>query len=121
VDRAALPPPEGQRPGLTRPFIAPRTPVEEALAAIWVDVLGVERAGIDDDFFDLGGHSLLATRIVARAASRFEVALPLSVLLEEPTIRELAATITERLMAQPPAAPTHPGGPGGRSAGDPTH
>src|SRR5208337_2668020 len=62
VDRHALPTPDGQRPELDEAFVAGRTPTEELLAEIWAQVLGVERVGIYDDFFQLGGHSLLATQ-----------------------------------------------------------
>ncbi|MCB1032516.1 MAG: amino acid adenylation domain-containing protein, partial [Acidobacteria bacterium] len=66
VDRRALPDPEGDRSGVAATYTAPRTPVEELLAAIWSELLGVERVGLDDDFFELGGHSLLATQVVSR-------------------------------------------------------
>ena len=64
LDRKALPAPAAARDASTE-LVAPRTAVEELLAAIWAEILGVETVGIDDDFFDLGGHSLLATQVVA--------------------------------------------------------
>jgi amino acid adenylation domain-containing protein len=67
IDRRSLPEPDPARPELAEPFVAPASPVEERLAAIWAEVLGVEKVGIHDDFFELGGHSLLATQVVARA------------------------------------------------------
>jgi hypothetical protein len=66
VDRKALPAPGGARPELDGVYVAPRSPVEEALAGIWRDVLGLEQLGVHDDFFELGGHSLLATQVVSR-------------------------------------------------------
>jgi amino acid adenylation domain-containing protein len=66
VDRRALPAPDGRRPVLDTPFVAPRTPVEEQVAGIWEGVLGLTRVGIHDNFFELGGHSLLATQMIAR-------------------------------------------------------
>jgi acyl carrier protein len=70
--------------------VAPRTPVEELLAGIWSDVLGVERIGIHDDFFELGGHSLLATQVASRVREAFRVELPLRSLFEAHTIADLA-------------------------------
>src|SRR4029077_3401320 len=64
VDRRALPAPEG-RPEVGV-YVAPRTPTEEALAAIWSEVLKVDRVGIEDNFFELGGHSLLALTLIER-------------------------------------------------------
>jgi amino acid adenylation domain-containing protein len=66
VDRRSLPAPDTVRPELEKPFVAPRTEVEERLAAIWSDVLGLEQIGVRDNFFELGGHSLLATQVVSR-------------------------------------------------------
>ena len=92
LDRNALPDPK-----LETGFVAPRTPTEEKLADIWRDVLGGQRAGIHDNFFDLGGHSLLATQVISRIRSAFEIALPFNALFEAPTIAELA----ERIGAAP--------------------
>src|SRR5205823_6921985 len=69
IDRGALPAPDQPRPDLGTSYVAPRTVLEQQLAAIWGDVLGLERIGIHDNFFELGGHSLLAMRVTARANS----------------------------------------------------
>ncbi|HYH45171.1 MAG TPA: phosphopantetheine-binding protein, partial [Thermoanaerobaculia bacterium] len=91
VDRRALPAPQPQeaRPG----FVAPSSPTEEALAAIWAEVLGRGRVGIHDNFFDLGGHSLKATQVVSRVRETFGVELPLRRLFDQPTVAALAACI----------------------------
>jgi FkbH-like protein len=78
------------RPDLESDFVAPRTPVEESLAKVWLDVLGLDRVGVYDDFFRLGGHSLLATQILSRVIERFQVNLPLQSLLQHPTIAGVA-------------------------------
>src|SRR2546430_2636686 len=67
-------------------YLAPRTPVEEAVAEIWAHVLGVPSVGVQDDFFALGGHSLLATQVVAQVRSDFAVELPLHSLFTYPTV-----------------------------------
>jgi amino acid adenylation domain-containing protein len=90
VDRKALPAPDrGPAPG----FVAPRTPAEEILAEIWAEVLGRERVGLLDSFFDLGGHSLLAAVLMARIEKRFGKALPLAILFTAPNLEALAAFV----------------------------
>lgn len=96
VDRKALPAPARARPDLGSPPVAPRNPMEAQLAAIWQEVLGLERVGIHDGFLDLGGDSLLASRIVARALQTFRVDLPLRSLFEAPTVAAMATAIAER-------------------------
>ena len=111
VDRAALPPPDPARPALDTPFAAPRDPIELELAAIWCEVLGLERVGIHDPFFELGGDSLAALRVVHLIEERIEAGLPVSALLEAATI----ALMAERLRAtrQADAVVTiRPGGAG---------
>jgi amino acid adenylation domain-containing protein len=100
VDRRALPPPDAARPELATPFIAPRTPVEDLLATLWAEILGLEQVGIHDDFFELGGHSLLATQLMSRLLDAFQVELPLTRLFEASTVANLAMVIVQRLVEQ---------------------
>ena len=95
VDRRALPLPDQAGSNLRVNYVAPRNLNEETLAAIWTEVLGIDRVGVLDDFFELGGHSLLATRIVSRIRSAFQVELPLRSLFETPTIANLADVIAK--------------------------
>ncbi|MFJ2264643.1 amino acid adenylation domain-containing protein, partial [Streptomyces sp. NPDC087844] len=92
LDRTALPEPHGVRQEATGP-VAPRTEAERILAEVWAQVLGVEEVGAEDNFFDLGGHSLLATQVISRVREVFGVEVPLSVLFDEPTVREFASVI----------------------------
>jgi len=109
LDRLALPAPE-EAAGAGA-YVAPRTPVEEAVAAIWSSVLGIERISVEEDFFALGGHSLLAAQIIAQVRSDLSVDLPLHALFSSPTIALLSEQIvgligesgddeTERLLAE---------------------
>jgi len=95
VARLALPAPDARRPELEGLFVAPRTTVEQTVAGIWTQVLGVEKVGIHDNFFDLGGHSLLATQVVSRLRRTFGVKIPLRTLFEAPSVAELALAIVQ--------------------------
>ncbi|MCI0362343.1 MAG: amino acid adenylation domain-containing protein [Phycisphaerales bacterium] len=92
LDRKALPAPEYRS---EESFVAPRTPTEDRLAAIWGEVLKLDRVGIHDNFFDLGGHSLLATQVIARLRKTFSVDVQLRALFESPTVVGLSALIVQ--------------------------
>jgi acyl carrier protein len=95
IDRRALPAPElGSAEG-EEGYVAPRDPVEEAIAAIWTSVLGIEHVGVHDSFFEVGGHSLAATQVVSRVREALRVELPLRRLFETPTIEGLASAVAE--------------------------
>ena len=91
------------RPELANPYVAPRNKLEETIAVIWQEILGVAQVGVNDDFFmDLSGSSLLATQLVAQLRQRLQVDLPLRRLFEGPTVAQLAVAIdSERENALP--------------------
>jgi acyl carrier protein len=98
VDRRALPAPE--RIGLPeREHVPPASPLEEQLAAVCAEVLGRERVGMADNFFDLGGHSLLATQWMARLRDRYGVEITLQMVFETSSLRELADRLVEEELA----------------------
>ena len=98
IDRRVLPAPDSSLRELEDKFVAPSTPTEEVLAAIWAEVLGLQQVGINDNLFELGGHSLLATQIISRIREAFSIELPLRHLFEAPTIASLSQAIeTARL------------------------
>ncbi|HEX6200067.1 MAG TPA: phosphopantetheine-binding protein, partial [Thermoanaerobaculia bacterium] len=99
-------------------YLAPRTPLEAAVAGIWAAFLPVERVGVRDDFFDLGGHSLIATRIVSRIRKDLGVALPLGALFELPTVEALCRELAAAGAALPGYAET-PEDDGRATAADP--
>jgi amino acid adenylation domain-containing protein len=119
VDRRALPSPEVWLAGEPEdaPRTPPRNPVEEVIAGIWEDLLGLiprgQPAGVDDDFFHLGGHSLLAIRLLSRLRAVLGVDLPVQQVFDSPTIAGLAAAVARALVsgdaaagpALPPLAP----------------
>ncbi|AVT28848.1 non-ribosomal peptide synthetase [Plantactinospora sp. BC1] len=91
VDRPALPPPTGERPHLDGAFVAPRSVVERRLSEIWAEVLGVDRVGVQDNFFDLGGTSLTLVEVHERIVAAFDVDMPVVRLFQNPTIQALVA------------------------------
>ncbi|MFP3941449.1 MAG: amino acid adenylation domain-containing protein, partial [Thermoanaerobaculia bacterium] len=110
VDRRALPAPEDSRPELETGFVAPRTRTERRLAAIWCEVLRVDRVGAEDDFFDLGGHSLLATQLASRIRGELGVELPVAAVLEHTRLDALAAHL-DRLLPEEDESGAEPSGP----------
>ncbi|HEX8338906.1 MAG TPA: amino acid adenylation domain-containing protein, partial [Pyrinomonadaceae bacterium] len=107
VNRRRLPAPDWSRPGLEDEFVAARTPVEELLAGMWAELLGLERVGAGDNFFELGGHSLLATQVVSRLSDIFKVDIPLRTLFESPVVASFAEAVTA-LMADEAAGDDQP-------------
>lgn len=108
IDRQALTPPEDGREGTEAGFAVPRNQIEDMVAGICAEVLGLERFGLYDNFFDLGGHSLLATRAIGRLRRAFEIEIPLRSLFDAPRVVDLAARIEglirDRSTAAPPIA-----------------
>ncbi len=102
VNRKALPAPDMSRPDLEEAFVAPRTPTEERLARIWSEVLGLEKIGIRDNYFDLGGASIQSLEIISKA-SEAGLKLALESLFEFQTIEELATAIDSGASASAPA------------------
>nr|WP_282706364.1 non-ribosomal peptide synthetase [Pseudomonas syringae] len=86
LDRKALPKPDASQ--LQRQYVAPCTEQEQQMAAIWADVLKVERVGLSDDFFELGGHSLLATQLISRIHTGLGIDIPLRLIFEKPQLNE---------------------------------
>jgi len=83
------------RPDLGQAFVAPRTPTEELLAGIWIDVLRVERVGVHDDFLEVGGHSLLALQLMQQVREKLGVHLPLHILYSARTVAALAVAVVK--------------------------
>ncbi|MBD1806825.1 amino acid adenylation domain-containing protein [Microcoleus sp. FACHB-SPT15] len=92
VDRRALPAPDSAQPQSDETFTAPRTPIEESLANIWAQVLGLDRVGIHDNFFELGGDSILCIQVIAKA-HQAELNLTPKQLFQNQTIAELAKVV----------------------------
>ena len=96
VDRQKLPAPDASRSRASTTFVSPRSSTEQALTTMFIEALGVDHVGVNDDFFaDLGGHSLLATRIVSRIREAFRLDLPLRTIFEAPTVAGLARHVEE--------------------------
>jgi acyl carrier protein len=97
IDRRALPAPDRSRPELETTFVAPQTVAEEILAEIWSDVLGIEKVGVHDNFFDIGGHSLLMVKVHTKLRTAFGRQLSMIELFRYPTIGALAAYLSNGL------------------------
>jgi hypothetical protein len=93
IDRKALPVPESSREVSEERYVAPRSPVEQQLVAVWEELLGTRPIGIKDDFFELGGNSFLAVRLFDRIAQVCNQKLPLSTLFAGATIEHLAKAL----------------------------
>ena len=93
LDRKALPAPEF----VARPFRAPVTPAQRAVAEVFGEVLGRDRVGLDDDFFELGGNSLVATRVAARLGAALSTRVPVRTLFEATTVADLAEALAGRM------------------------
>lgn len=118
--------PQFARPELSSSFVAPRDEIERKLAAMWQELLGIERVGIHDNFFDLGGYSLVAVRLFSQVRRAWKLEFPLATLFEAPTIELLAARIRGELGTDEKApeqasarrlpflVPLHPGKRGAR-------
>lgn len=100
LDRRALPVPSDERPALDASFVAPRGTIEKQIAAVWRDVLGVARVGVDDNFFDLGGNSMLVAKVRARLEEELGADVPVLEFFRRPTVGLLARRLA------PPAATT---------------
>jgi len=105
LDRQALPAPARDEVSAAWAGADAQGPVEEMLAGLWAEMLGVERVGPRESFFDLGGHSLLATQLIARARDLFGIEVPLRRLLEEPTVAGMAAALQDEGAAGAAVAP----------------
>ncbi|KAA8887798.1 amino acid adenylation domain-containing protein, partial [Nocardia colli] len=91
LDRKALPEPEFE----AQVFRAPSTPIEEIVASVFAEVLGVDQVGVDDDFFGLGGNSLLATQVAARIGAALDARVPVRALFEASTVSGLAVKVEQ--------------------------
>ncbi len=100
VDRRALPAPSQERPRLGAHYVAPRTPVEAALAGIWAEVIGVERVGVNDNFFELGGDSIRSVQVAAKAGDA-GIELTIQQLFQHQTVAELAGAVEEPSASMP--------------------
>ncbi|WP_236708720.1 condensation domain-containing protein, partial [Pseudomonas sp. Root569] len=93
LDRKALPKPDASL--LQKAYVAPQSPLEQRIAAIWQDVLKLERVGLNDDFFELGGHSLLATQVISRVRHALNTDVPLRNLFESSTLHTFVASLAQ--------------------------
>jgi aryl carrier-like protein len=101
VDRRALPQPDRRRPALPQTFVTARSPIEKVIAAVWQELLGVEKVGVDDNFFDLGGHSLLLVQLHRLLTARLGVDVSVMDLFRYPTISAFTHFIAQKNSVNP--------------------
>jgi len=95
-----------ERPNIDSEFVEPRNEIEQTLAGFWAELLGIQKIGVDDNFFDLGGHSLIAVRLFRMIKKTYQVDFPISVLFEAPTIAQVGELIeSSGVAAQEDALP----------------
>lgn len=104
IDRFSLPAPDAVAQQAT--YLAPRNEAEMHLVRIWEDILGIERIGVRDNFFNLGGHSLLAVQVISKIRDYFSIELPLQALFDAPTLGQLAELLTTNQPNNTLQAPT---------------
>jgi len=100
LNKRDLPKPERIRPQMSRAYEPPESELQWSLAAIWTEVLAIDKVGIRDSFFDLGGNSLLASLVLSRLPEQWRAEISLQALFEKPTIADLAAVIIEMKLAR---------------------
>ncbi len=108
VDRRALPAPDFTARPDQREHVAPRTPIEQAVASVWQELLGLDKVGVNADFFELGGHSLLAMQVVSHMRQAFGVKVSLRNLFEASTVAKLGALIEKTPHPLQPDGPLAP-------------
>ncbi|UOG76482.1 amino acid adenylation domain-containing protein [Hymenobacter tibetensis] len=101
VDRKLLPAPELKRPELSALYRKPHSALETTIAALWANLLQVDKVGLDDNFFELGGNSLLAQKTVAVLKTEHQLTLPITKLYQHPTVAETASLLGQHAAASP--------------------
>lgn len=96
VDRRQLPPPQFERDGADKEYVAPRTELERRLVEIWEAMLELRPIGVRDNFFELGGHSLMEMRLVAEVERRIGLTLPLSMIYHTRTVESMARALERK-------------------------
>jgi acyl carrier protein len=104
LDRRALPGPTHAAEKSKGDFVAPKTPLEEKVAAIWRQLLNLERVSSTDNFFDLGGHSLLGLRLVNQLREMLGEKVPFTIIFEAPTVAEMAKALEKNQKRSAPAS-----------------
>jgi amino acid adenylation domain-containing protein len=103
LDRSSLPTPDATERAPVAEYVAPRNPTEEVLCRIWAEVLGLDRVGIHDNFFDSGGHSLQTVQLVARVSEALNRHVSVKAVFQAPTVASMADALAAETLADQPA------------------